>query len=88
MRDLNEIPRLSRRTILIAAARAAPLIALAPGAHAAKKVSQEAASYQSTPKGEQFCGGCAHFVRPTACGLVEGPISPGGWCRLWAKKPG
>ena len=88
MRDLHENPGLSRRTVLIAAAGAAPLLTLAPSAHAAKKVSQGAAQYQSTPKGDQFCGDCAHFVPPTACKLVEGNISAGGWCRLWAKKAG
>ncbi len=88
MRDLHGNPGLSRRAVLIAAAGAAPLLALAPSAHAAKKVSPGAAQYQATPKGDQFCGDCAHFVRPTACKLVEGTISPGGWCRLWAKKAG
>ncbi len=88
MRDLHENTGPSRRTVLIAAAAAAPLLALTPSADAAKKVSQGAAQYQSAPKGDQFCGDCAHFIAPTACKLVEGKISPGGWCRLWAKKAG
>ena len=88
MRDLNENPGPTRRTVLIAAAAVAPFLALTPSADAAKKVSQQAASYQSTPKGDQFCGNCGHFIPPTACRLVEGRISPGGWCRLWAKKAG
>jgi hypothetical protein len=85
MRTPNE-PSPSRRSLLIAAAGAAPLLVLTPSADAAKKVSQAAARYQSTPKGDQFCGNCAHFVPPTACKLVEGGISPGGWCGLFAKK--
>jgi hypothetical protein len=85
MRTPNE-PGPSRRTLLIAAAGAAPLLDLTPSADAAKKVSQAAARYQSAPKGDQFCGNCDHFVPPTACKLVEGGISPGGWCGLYAKK--
>jgi hypothetical protein len=88
MRDPHEKPGPNRRTVLIAAAGAAPLLALTRSAAAAKKVSQEAASYQSTPKGDQFCGNCTQFIAPTECRLVEGRISPGGWCRLWAKKAG
>lgn len=88
MRDLHESRGFSRRTILIAAAGAAPLLALTPSADAANKVLQSAAQYQSTPRGNQFCGDCAHFVPPTGCKLVEGKISPGGWCRLFAKKAG
>ena len=88
MRDQNENPHFSRRTVLIAAAGAAPLLALTRSAGAAKKVSQEAVNYQPSPKGDQFCGNCGHFIPPTACRLVEGRISPGGWCRLWAKKAG
>ena len=64
------------------------MLALAPSAHAANKVSQGAAQYQATPKGDQFCANCAHFVAPTACKWVAGEISPGGWCRLYKKKPG
>jgi high potential iron-sulfur protein len=88
MRDLHESPGFSRRTVLIAAAGAAPLLALAPNGDAATKVSKEAAQYQSAPKGDQFCGDCAQFMPPTACQVVEGKISPRGWCRLWAKKAG
>ena len=79
---------LNRRTVLIAAAGAAPLLAGVAGVEAAANVSQGAAHYQTTPKGDQFCGNCSHFVAPTACKIVAGDINPGGWCQLWAKKAG
>ena len=51
------------------------------------KVSQASVQYQTQPKGEQKCGGCQHFIAESnTCKLVEGQISPEGWCILWAKK--
>ncbi|MDP1644697.1 MAG: hypothetical protein Q8L71_04220 [Thiobacillus sp.] len=57
----------------------------APAANA--KVSQASVQYQTQPKGEQKCGGCLHFIAESnTCKLVEGQISPDGWCILWAQK--
>jgi hypothetical protein len=50
-------------------------------------MSQQAAAYQNTPKGDQRCEICAHFKPPSSCDLVEGEISPSGWCKLFTKKP-
>lgn len=62
----------------------APAESTAPGASA--KVSQASVKYQTEPKGDQKCGNCMHFVAPNACKLVEGDISPNGWCVIWAKQ--
>lgn len=52
-----------------------------------KKMSQENVQYQAQPKGEQKCSGCLHFIAESnTCMLVDGQISPEGWCSLWAKK--
>lgn len=56
----------------------------APAAPA--KVSQASVQYQTQPKGEQKCSGCLYFIESNACALVEGQISPDGWCTLWAQK--
>ena len=54
---------------------------------AAAKVSQASVQYQNQPKGDQKCSGCQHFIpESNACALVEGQISPEGWCLLWVKK--
>ncbi len=50
------------------------------------KVSQASVQYQDMPKGDQKCSGCALFVEPRACLVVEGDISPEGWSALWAPK--
>ena len=76
----------SRRTVLLAAAAAAPALALmTTGAQA--KMAQTAAKYQATPKDGKQCDGCVQFTAPNSCKLVDGEISPTGYCILWAKKP-
>ena len=50
----------------------------------AGKSSQASVQYQAQPKGEQKCDGCLHFIaESTTCKVVEGQISPDGWCILW-----
>lgn len=54
---------------------------------AIKKVSQASVQYQIQPKGEQKCSVCQNFIAESnTCKLVEGQISPEGWCVLWMKK--
>ncbi len=86
MRETNEKPGVSRRTVLIAAAGAAPLLALS-GGEAQAKLAQTAVKYQTSPKDGHQCDGCLQFVAPNSCKLVDGEISPTGWCLLWVKKP-
>lgn len=50
------------------------------------KMAQSAAAYQPTPKNGQSCASCALFQSPNACKLVDGTISPAGWCKFYAKK--
>lgn len=84
---MNELisKRVNRRTLLLAAAGVAPLLAIgATGAQAA--LPQAAVGYQATPKDGKQCDGCNFFVAPNACKSVAGEISPTGWCKLWSKK--
>jgi hypothetical protein len=76
---------LSRRTVLFAAAGAAPLVALT-GGEAQAKMAQTAVHYQSDPKDGKQCDACNFFVAPNSCKLVDGDIAPAGWCALWVKK--
>jgi len=53
---------------------------------ASPKVSQTQAQYQGQPKGDQKCGNCLNFVAGSnTCKVVEGKVSPDGWCMFWAK---
>ena len=57
----------------------------APAAPA--KVSQASVQYQTQPKDGKTCADCMHFIAESnTCKLVEGDISPTGWCVLWAQK--
>lgn len=64
---------------------AATLSTTAARAQAAKQ-SQAQAGYQDKPNGDQSCSNCAVFVAPSSCGVVDGTISPNGWCKLYQKK--
>src|SRR5215468_3810155 len=81
---------LSRRTIVTrsvaGAAGAAVLLGLVSEASA--KMAQKAADYQDAPKGDQECSNCSLFQEPNACTLIDGEISPKGWCKFWVKKQG
>jgi len=76
----------SRRTVLFAAAGAAPLLVLMSD-DAQAKLAQTAVKYQPDPKDGKQCDGCNFFVVPNACKMVDGDIAPTGWCSLWVKKP-
>ena len=53
---------------------------------AQQKLSQGDAEYQTAPKGDQRCEGCANFQAPNGCKFVQGDISPNGWCQLLVGK--
>ena len=56
------------------------------------KGSKSQFKYQDKPNGKQKCSGCSLFVpgkTATAngsCKVVEGAISPNGWCTAFAPK--
>jgi len=60
--------------------------ALSTAAEAQTKAPQKLVAYESTPKEGHSCATCQYFQPPNACKVVEGPISPAGWCNLWAQK--
>lgn len=53
---------------------------------ASAKAKQDVAKYQDSPKDNHKCSGCSQFEAPSACKVVEGTISPEGWCQLFAPK--
>ena len=86
MRDAETI---SRRALLGGAALAVGAAAATGTSRseaAEQKVSQADAKYQDQPKGQQRCEICLQFQPPNACRIVEGPISPKGWCQYFAAK--
>jgi len=70
---------------MAAPAAQAPMESAAPAAPA--KVSQASVQYQTEPKDGKTCADCMHFIADSnTCKLVEGDISPTGWCALWVQK--
>jgi hypothetical protein len=70
---------------MAAPSSSAPMESAAPAAPV--KVSQASVQYQTQPKDGKKCADCMHFIAESnTCKLVEGDISPDGWCTLWAKK--
>jgi hypothetical protein len=84
----SEAGAVSRRQVLhgaVVAAGGAGLV-MASVMPAQAKVPQKAAGYQDKPKDKQQCSSCAHFQPPSSCQLVDGTISPNGWCSLYSPK--
>lgn len=93
----NDEGTLSRRSMLKVGAAALGGALLLPilgmrAASAATKASKEAMKYQDDPKNGQKCKDCTQWIpgpKPDAkgeCKVVEGDISPEGWCIAFAPK--
>lgn len=88
---MDEQTKLSRRSMLRCAALlaggtlAAGVIHIKP-ASAQGKAAKDAVKYQDSPKDGQMCSACLYFQAPGSCAVVDGPISPNGWCSLYNKK--
>ena len=86
----------SRRSMLQRSAVAIGFVA-APWALrsscAQAKANKKTMQYQDQPKNGQQCDTCLQFIAPQksggmgACKVVEGEISPKGWCAAYVKKP-
>jgi len=65
---------------------------LAETTTAEAKGSQAQFKYQSTPKNGQKCSTCTQFIPGSSpskngtCKVVDGSISPNGWCIAYAAK--
>jgi High potential iron-sulfur protein len=81
----------SRRKLIFSVFWASVLangIALVSGSQSAsaqQKVSKDQAKYQDSPNEGKKCSECTFFIKPGSCKVVDGAISPDGWCQLWTK---
>jgi len=85
---------MERRTFLKSAILLPGLCAAlgAPGFADSSKASQASMRYQTSPNGSKQCSGCQFFI-PAAdpktngsCKIVDGSISPNGYCMAFAAK--
>ena len=88
---MDDNRKLSRRSVLRGAAllTSAALTASmmsSKEAFAQQKASKEAMKYQDKPSGDKQCSNCLNFIPSISCAIVEGTVSPNGYCLAWAKK--
>jgi hypothetical protein len=83
---------LKRVALLVTGMAALPLIQTL--ARAAEKLQKAAVNYQDKPKNGKDCDDCMQFIAgatPKAigtCKVVDGAISPHGFCSAFTPKPG
>ncbi len=86
----------SRRSFLktatvLAGVAAVPVSLMSREAFAAK-VAKASMQYQDTPKNGAQCSGCMQFIPGKSakangtCKVVDGSISPDGWCLAYSAK--
>jgi hypothetical protein len=87
---LEDNPNLSRRSIMKGAALLAggTLIAgvMASKEARAQKAAKGSLQYQDRPNGDKQCSNCTQFIPNNDCQIVEGTVSPQGYCIAWQKK--
>jgi hypothetical protein len=65
----------------------AGIIAAGFGATAQAADNKKQFHYQTKPgPSGKKCSGCRFFRAPSGCSIVNGKISPDGWCIAWAKR--
>jgi ferric-dicitrate binding protein FerR (iron transport regulator) len=76
------------RRSLIKAISGAAVVVLGLGASVAawarEKMTKQEAEYQESPKDIRMCSTCSLFEPPKSCKVVEGDVSPDGWCKAYA----
>jgi hypothetical protein len=89
---MDDNQKFSRRSALRAAALLAGTALTASmvrskEALAQQKASKQSMQYQDKPNGDKQCSNCLHFIPSNnGCAIVEGTVSPKGYCVAWVKK--
>ena len=81
---------LKQSSMLVASVAAIPLI-LVKSPAAAQKIAKLNFHYQAAPKDGKKCADCTAYVAVLGaaegtCKVVEGTISPSGWCIAFSSK--
>ena len=50
-----------------------------------KKLDKDNAKYTDSSTTQEHCSDCMMFISPDKCDLVDGNISPEGWCTHYEK---
>jgi|WetSurMetagenome_2_1015567.scaffolds.fasta_scaffold794991_2 hypothetical protein len=77
---------LIRRSMALGGAGLAGIVSVHGASAGPAKITQAQAKYRDAPNGPASCGKCNQFQPPSTCKLVQGAISPTGWCSLFTPK--
>jgi hypothetical protein len=80
----DDIPRRLVVQLVLSSAAGGLAFGTLSKALASDKMTREQAEYQDTPKGISMCATCTLFEPPKSCKVVEGDVSPDGWCKAFA----
>jgi hypothetical protein len=92
---MAEVPKDMTRGTFLGSTIAIPAFVAMTNAAAladSQKASQASVHYQSTPNGSKQCSGCKFFIAGSdanssgTCQLVDGSISPHGYCDSYSAK--
>lgn len=81
--------KFSRRKIIkfMVLGATVPILNSLIGQAQAAKASKESMQYRDKPNGKEHCSNCMQFIPASGeCKVVEGSISPNGWCVAYTKK--
>jgi len=82
--DISRARRTVMRVVLRGSAAVMAGLLMPRGRAQSDKMTKARAEYQGTPNGIYSCATCTLFIAPNACKVVEGEISPDGWCKAYA----
>ncbi len=82
---------MNRRTLMRAIVPATMILMtmLTRSARAMPMMSKKLVDYQDHPHGGARCASCCMFIpgHPARCTMIEGIISPNGWCKYFERGP-
>lgn len=78
-------PRAARRNfcVTLALACAAPVLAANAAQPKSKKYTKERVGYRDEPYQGRTCAKCVLYAGDGVCAIVDGAVSPDGWCTQW-----
>jgi hypothetical protein len=84
----EERQRLSRRRFLAGAAAGTCVITLGAGAEdkpqpGLRRRTREEVRYQNEPYLGRTCSRCVLYQGDGVCVILDGAVSPNGWCNQW-----
>ena len=84
---------LKKTAVFIAGIAAMPVLEAIRNARAEGKLGKADVKYQDKPNAGKDCDDCMHFIAGASasasgtCKVVEGQISPHGYCAAFTRKP-